>query len=257
MAAAFSTAIISTIVPRRAREGGPLHQRLRVPRRQVAGDDVNSWATPRWVTGMPASAGHGDRAADAGDHGDRHAGLAAGQHLLVAAAEDEAVAALEPHHPLARLRPLDEDAVDLLLAAPRGRAAAWRRRRARCRRAARRAARAAPAGRRPRRRPPSAPCGRRPRSARGRPVRRRRARRPATARAGARRGDRALAQAVDDLVAQRGAARVARGSRWPSTATVSPVVPARRRASTRSPRSASSARTQKIRRRSAAAPTRC
>ena len=82
---------------------------------------MNSWATPRWVTGMPGDGRDGDRAGQPRDHGDRHAGLAAGEDLLVAAAEDEVVAALEPHHPLAGERPLDDDPVDLLLL---GRAAA-------------------------------------------------------------------------------------------------------------------------------------
>ena len=66
---------------------------------------VNSCATPRWVTGMPAGGGHRDRAGDAGHDGHRYPGRRAGEQLLAAAAEDERVAALEPHHELARPGP--------------------------------------------------------------------------------------------------------------------------------------------------------
>ena len=61
---------------------------------------VRSWVTPRWVTGMPATAGTASGLLIPGITVTGHAGLAAGEHLLVAAAEDEVVAALEAGHPL-------------------------------------------------------------------------------------------------------------------------------------------------------------
>ena len=64
---------------------------------------------------MPASAGHADRAGHAGNHLDRDARRHAGLEFLHAAAEDERVAALEPDHPAAGARVLDEQRVDLLL----------------------------------------------------------------------------------------------------------------------------------------------
>ena len=71
----------------------------------VAGHDGDLLrARPRWVTGMPAAAGHGDRAGHAGDDLDGDAGGHAGQGLLAAAAEHERVAALEPHDPPAAPR---------------------------------------------------------------------------------------------------------------------------------------------------------
>ena len=118
---AFSTAIISTTVPRRLAERRPVDQRLGVARRQVAGDDRELVGDAAVGDRDAGDGGDGDRAGQARDDRDRDAGLAAGEHLLVAAAEDEVVAALEPHHPLAGQRALDDQPVDLLLL---GRAAA-------------------------------------------------------------------------------------------------------------------------------------
>ncbi len=217
---------------------------------------MRSWVTPRWVTGMPATAGTASGLLMPGItvHGDT--GLTAGDHLLVAAAEDEVVAALEPGHPLAGEGGLDDDLVDLVLV---GRAAA--------RelgdvddlgvgRAARRGARAARAGRRPRCRPPSAPCGRRPRSARGRPGHHRPARRPGMA-SRWRRTARDPSRSAVTISSRRLACR--RGSRsaaeLPITATVSPAC--RPTAGVKAVAAyASSARTQKIRCRSASSLTR-
>ena len=83
---------------------------------------MNSWATPRWVTGIPTRAGTAIAEVSPGTTRDRHAGVAAGQQLLEAAAEDEAVAALEADHPLAGQRPVDDQLVDLPPGAPSGRA---------------------------------------------------------------------------------------------------------------------------------------
>ena len=110
----------------------------------------------------------------------------------------------------------------------------------------------APAGRRRRRRPPSAPCGRRPTSGRGRPGRRRRGRRRPGGRAGA--GPTIVPSRSPSRISSRTAAE-RRGSRLPSTATVTPAC--RPTAGVQAvARVASSARTQKIRRSSAAALTR-
>ena len=59
--------------------------------------------------------GDGDRAGDARHHLHRDARRHARVQLLHAAAEHERVAALEPHHPLAGQRALDQELVDLLL----------------------------------------------------------------------------------------------------------------------------------------------
>ena len=88
---------------------------LRVARRQVAGDDdelVGEAAVGHRDAGQRRD---GDRAGDAGDHLDRDARGHARLELLHAAAEDERVAALEPHHPPAGQRVLDQQRVDLLL----------------------------------------------------------------------------------------------------------------------------------------------
>ena len=121
---------------------------------------VKSAATPRCVSGMPASAGPGQRRADAGHDRHRHAGLGAGQPLLPAAAEDERVAALEPHDVRALPGAVDQHGVDLVLASGCGGGRTCRSRRPRRRRAACPAARAARAGRPPRRRRRPGPAGR-------------------------------------------------------------------------------------------------
>ena len=101
MSGAFSTAIISTIVPRRLASAPHWTSESGCPGGRWPETMVRSWVTPRWVTGMPATAGTRERAADARDDRHRDARLLAGDDLLVAAAEDEVVAALEPGHPLA------------------------------------------------------------------------------------------------------------------------------------------------------------
>ena len=115
IAGAFSTAIISSRVPRsRATASQSVSESGcpggRCP--EMHGEVVRDAAVGDRDAGQ---GGDGDRAGQPRDHGDRYAGLPAGHDLLVAAAEDEAVAALEPDHPLAGPRPVDEDPVDLLL----------------------------------------------------------------------------------------------------------------------------------------------
>ena len=85
-------------------DGLPVDERLGVAGRQVARDDGEVVGDAAVGDGDAGEGGYGDRAGEPRDHGHRYAGLAARQHLLVAAAEDEVVAALEPHHPLARER---------------------------------------------------------------------------------------------------------------------------------------------------------
>ena len=76
---------------------------------------VKPAATPRWVTGMPATAGSGDGARHARHHLHGHAGVSAERELFAAATEHVRVAALQPENALARLRVPDEDRVDLVL----------------------------------------------------------------------------------------------------------------------------------------------
>ena len=98
------------------------------PRDGVPGDEgvgVTGWQVPRddgelvgdtTVRDRDAhGGGHRDGGGQPRDHRDRHAGGLAGQHLLVAPAEHEAVPALEAHHPLALAGPGDDDLVDGLL----------------------------------------------------------------------------------------------------------------------------------------------
>ena len=158
MAGAFSTAIISSRVPRSPRDGGPSRSsESGCPGGRCPEITVKSCATPRWVTGIPARAGTATGLVSPGTTVTGTPAARQSLDLLETPAEDRAVAALEPNHPLPGRHPVDQDPVDLLL---RGGPAAGslRRRSARRRRAAHRAARAGPAGRPPRRRPPSAPC---------------------------------------------------------------------------------------------------
>ena len=97
MSGAFSTAIISTIVPRRAPSAAHWTSDSGWPGGRWPETTVRSWVTPRWVTGSRRWRAPRGGAADAGDHG-RARLPPAGQHLLVAATEDEAVAALEAGH---------------------------------------------------------------------------------------------------------------------------------------------------------------
>ena len=210
---------------------------------------VKSWATPRWVTGIPARAG---TAIGLVSPGMTVTGTPAARHaidLLEAAPEDEAVAALEPDHPLARrARATRSDPVDLLLRRRTARAGSLATSTSSTSAAARRAARAGRAGRRPRRRPPSGPCGRPPRSAPGRRDRRR----PAPRRAVRSRWWRAT------MVPSRSPSRISsrtaalrRGSRPPTPCRARRPSRPRGAPDGRRPggrRVASSARTQKIRR---------
>ena len=57
MAPAFSTAIISTSVPVSRASASQSTSEPSWPGGRCPETTVNSWATPRWVTGMPATAG--------------------------------------------------------------------------------------------------------------------------------------------------------------------------------------------------------
>ena len=59
---------------------------------------------PRWVTGMPASAGAAIAALMPGHDLERHPGGRERQRFLAAAPEHERVAALQPHHAAAAAR---------------------------------------------------------------------------------------------------------------------------------------------------------
>ena len=78
---------------------------------------MNSCATPRWVTGMPASAGAAIELVTPGTTVTGTPAAAQASSLLAAAAEHVRVAALEPDHELPGRGPLDQDPVDLLLGA--------------------------------------------------------------------------------------------------------------------------------------------
>ena len=164
--------------PRALRERLPAHAAGRVLGVEVTGDDADVLGV---AAGRHRDAGvrrGRDRAGDAGHDLEGDPGVDERLGLLAAAAEHERVAALEPHHPPARLRVLDQLRVDLLLArrraGPRGLADVDH---LGVRHAGGAASRGRPAGRRGRRRPGRAaprPAGS---AAPGRPVRRRRGRR--------------------------------------------------------------------------------
>ena len=116
MCGAFSTAIISSSVPRSRPTASQSTSESAWPGGTWPETTVKSWATPRWVTGMPATAGTASGLERPGITRTGTPAVAAGLDLLEAAAEHEAVAALEPRHPLAGERPLDDQPVDLLLA---------------------------------------------------------------------------------------------------------------------------------------------
>ena len=73
--------------------------------------------TPRWVTGMPAAAGHSAERRDAGHDLERDAGRGEREGLLPAAPEDERVAALEADDRAALRAVRDEQRVDRFLRA--------------------------------------------------------------------------------------------------------------------------------------------
>ena len=84
-------------------------------RGKVPGDDREVVGHSAVRDGDAGHGGYAERAADARDHGHRHAGLTAGQHLFEPSPEDEVVATLEPRDASAGERLVDDDAVDLLL----------------------------------------------------------------------------------------------------------------------------------------------
>ena len=73
---------------------------------------TNPDATPRWVSGMPASAGAAIAERDAGHDLERHAGSRQRRRFFAAAAEHERIAGLEPHDALAAPRGVDDELVD-------------------------------------------------------------------------------------------------------------------------------------------------
>ena len=94
-----------------------------------AANAVTACETPRCVTGMPTDSGHRRDRRDAGDELERHAGVGERERLLPAAAEDERVAALQPHDAAAPPPVRDEQLVDRRPArSRRARCAASRRR---------------------------------------------------------------------------------------------------------------------------------
>ena len=76
---------------------------------------VNPAASPRWVSGMPASAGAASAEEMPGMTSCGMPGRGQRLGLLAAAAEDEGIAGLEPHHPPPGPGRLDQDPVDGLL----------------------------------------------------------------------------------------------------------------------------------------------
>ena len=97
-------AIASQSTPDAAREGSSLP----VTTAKLA-------AILRCVTGMPAYAAAAMADVTPGTTSKGHRGRRERQRLLAPAAEDERVAALEPHHPLSRRAVLDQQRADLLL----------------------------------------------------------------------------------------------------------------------------------------------
>ena len=93
----------------------PVHGRALVARRHVNRDHLEVLRRPPVGHGQARGGRHADCAADAGNHGHRHASAQAGEHLLAAPPEDERVTALEPDHELSTGRVRDQCLVDLLL----------------------------------------------------------------------------------------------------------------------------------------------
>ena len=110
-----STAISSTSVPELPPSSSQFTVDRSSPGATWTDTTWNSCATPRWVTGTQALAGHAHRAGDAGHDGDRDPGAQAGQDLLGPPAEHERIAALEPGHEPAGLGVADQRRVDVLL----------------------------------------------------------------------------------------------------------------------------------------------
>ena len=81
----------------------------------VAGDDVQRRAEIPVRHRNPRVGRHGQRRGHAGNHLKVNSLLRQKLQLLAAPPEQEGVAALEPHHPLARLRLLQQNPIDLLL----------------------------------------------------------------------------------------------------------------------------------------------
>ena len=76
---------------------------------------MNSWATPRWVTGSQTLVGTPTALVTPGTTVTGTPARQAGQDLLGPPAEDERVTALEPSYEPARPGPVDQCGVDLLL----------------------------------------------------------------------------------------------------------------------------------------------
>ena len=81
----------------------------------MTGDDEERAGEAAVRDRNPAQGGTGYGCAHAGNDLDGHAGCGERQCFLAAAAEDERVAALEPHDPLAAERAPDHHALDRLL----------------------------------------------------------------------------------------------------------------------------------------------
>ena len=136
-----------------ARERRPVERRLRLVGVLVAGDERHAAGELAVRDGDAGVGGRGDAGGDAGHDLELDPGLAQPQRLLAAAAEHERVAALQPHHALARRARARPAAGRSPPAASAARRPACRRRRAPPRAARAAAPRAGSAGRRGRRRP--------------------------------------------------------------------------------------------------------
>ena len=109
-------------------EARPVDGRAGMPRREMAGGDDELLRQPAVRQRDSGQPGHGDGGADARHHRAFDARLGAAEQLLAAAPEDERVAALEPHHALARTGSLDEQGDDVLLLGGRPSQGSCRRR---------------------------------------------------------------------------------------------------------------------------------
>ena len=115
IAAAVSTPIRTTTVPRSRPSAAQSTSDCGCPGGRCPETTTNSCVEPAVGHRDADEPRHADRAGHAGHDLDRDARRDAGLELLHAAAEDERVAALEPRHPLAGQRVLDQQRVDLLL----------------------------------------------------------------------------------------------------------------------------------------------
>src|SRR6202008_183097 len=115
IAGAFSTAIISTTVPRSLATPSQTTSDSGCPGGRCPEITVNSWVTPRWVTGIPAMPG---TAIGLLIPGITVTGTPAARQAMISSQprpRAKVAMPLYPGNPFPGQRPIDDDPVDLLL----------------------------------------------------------------------------------------------------------------------------------------------